>query len=83
MTTTCAMASSRACQLARACSTSRRFSNELVRVGETRDRFVLAMEMDLDSGGPEEEDEAVRECARYMADWYSRAVKRQRRGISR
>jgi sugar phosphate isomerase/epimerase len=49
--------------------------DELVRVGETRDRFVLAMEMDLDSGGPDEEDEAVRECARYMADWYSRAVK--------
>jgi sugar phosphate isomerase/epimerase len=48
--------------------------DELVRVGETRDRFVLAMEMDLDSGGPDEEDEAVRECARYMADWYSRTL---------
>lgn len=48
--------------------------DELVRIGETRDRFVLAMEMDLDSGSPEEEDEAVRECARYMADWYSRTM---------
>lgn len=48
--------------------------DELVRVGETRDRFVLAMEMDLDSGTPEEEDEAVRECARYMAGWYSRTI---------
>ena len=27
--------------------------DELVRVGETRDRFVLAMEMDLDAGSPE------------------------------
>jgi hypothetical protein len=49
--------------------------DELVRVGDSRDRFVLAMEMDLDSGGPKEEDEAVRECSRYMADWYSRTVK--------
>ncbi len=48
--------------------------DELGRVGETRDRFVLAMEMDLDSGTPEEEDEAVRECARYMAGWYSRTM---------
>jgi len=48
--------------------------DELVRVGETRDRFVLAMEMDLDSGSPDEEDEAVRECAQYMANWYSRTV---------
>jgi hypothetical protein len=32
------------------------------------------MEMDLDSGSPDEEDEAVRECARYMADWFSRTV---------
>lgn len=48
--------------------------DELVRVGERRDRFVLAMEMDLDAGSPADEDEAVRECARYMADWYSRAL---------
>jgi sugar phosphate isomerase/epimerase len=47
---------------------------ELVRVGATLDRFVLAMEMDLDSGTPDEEDEAVRECARYMANWYSRTM---------
>jgi sugar phosphate isomerase/epimerase len=49
--------------------------DQLVRIGDTRDRFVLAMEMDLDSGSPAEEDEAVRECARYMADWYSRTMK--------
>jgi sugar phosphate isomerase/epimerase len=48
--------------------------DELVRIGETRDRFVLAMEMDLDAGSAEEEDEAVRECARSMADWYQRTV---------
>ncbi len=48
--------------------------DELVRVGESRDRFVLAMEMDLDAGGPEVEDEAVRECARYMADWARRTA---------
>lgn len=47
--------------------------DELVEIGKSRDRFVLAMEMDLDAGSPEEEDEAVRECARYMADWFSRA----------
>jgi sugar phosphate isomerase/epimerase len=46
--------------------------DELVRIGEARDRFVLAMEMDLDAGTEEEEDEAVRRCARYMADWYGR-----------
>lgn len=48
--------------------------DELLRVGEERDRFVMAMEMDLDSGTPEDEDQAVRECARYMARWYSQAV---------
>lgn len=48
--------------------------DELLRVGESRDRFVLAMEMDLDAGTPDEEDETVRECARYMADWYRRNV---------
>lgn len=47
--------------------------DELVEIGNSRDRFVLAMEMDLDAGSPAEEDEAVRECARYMADWFSRA----------
>ncbi len=46
--------------------------DELVQVGESRDRFVLAMEMDLDAGGPDVEDEAVRECAHYMADWSRR-----------
>lgn len=49
--------------------------DELVRIGATRGRFVLAMEMDLDSGSPDEEDESVRECARYMANWYNRAGK--------
>ena len=48
--------------------------DELLRIGQSRDRFVLAMEMDLDAGTPDEEDETVRECARYMADWYRRAV---------
>jgi sugar phosphate isomerase/epimerase len=46
----------------------------LVRVAETRARFVLAMEMDLDSGSPQDEDEAVRECARYMAAWSERRL---------
>ena len=48
--------------------------DELLRVGQSRDRFVLAMEMDLDAGTPDEEDETVRECARYMADWYRQNV---------
>jgi sugar phosphate isomerase/epimerase len=51
--------------------------DELVAIGAGRDRFVMAMEMDLDAGGPEVEDEAVRECARYMADWASRALAAQ------
>ncbi len=48
--------------------------DELLRVGQSRDRFVMAMEMDLDAGTPDEEDETVRECARYMADWYRRTA---------
>ncbi len=48
--------------------------DELVRIGATRKRFILAMEMDLDAGTPDEEDEAVRECARYMADWYRQTI---------
>ena len=47
---------------------------ELVRIGATRQRFVLAMEMDLDAGTPGEEDDAVRQCARYMADWYQQSI---------
>ena len=46
--------------------------DELKRVGEQRDRMVLAIEMDMDEGDESAEDEAVRECARYMADWYAR-----------
>ena len=49
--------------------------DELTRIGEARDRFVLAMEMDLDAGTPGDEDAAVRECARYMADWYGRTIR--------
>jgi len=48
--------------------------DELVRIGTTRQRFVLAMEMDLDAGTPDEEDAAVRECAHYMADWYQQTI---------
>lgn len=44
--------------------------DELVEIGANRDRFVLAMEMDLDAGSPDVEDDAVRECARFMADWF-------------
>jgi sugar phosphate isomerase/epimerase len=46
---------------------------QLKKVGEQRDRMVLAMEMDLDEGEAEAEDRAVRECARYMVDWFARA----------
>jgi sugar phosphate isomerase/epimerase len=51
--------------------------DEMVAIAAGRDRFVMAMEMDLDAGGPEVEDEAVRACARYMADWASRALATQ------
>ena len=43
---------------------------ELKSIAAQHDRFVLAMEMDLDEGDPEVEDAAVRTCARYMAEWY-------------
>lgn len=43
--------------------------DELRRIGAGRDRFVLAVEMDLDAGNEEVEDAAVRECVRTMADW--------------
>lgn len=46
--------------------------DELARIGKGRDRFVLALEMDLDAGSEAEEDAAVRECARAMTDWYHR-----------
>lgn len=39
---------------------------ELERVAAGRDRFVLAIEMDLDEG---DEDAAVRACAGYMTEW--------------
>ena len=38
-----------------------------------RDRFVLAAEMDLDSGDPAAEDAATRECVRYLAEWWNTA----------
>jgi sugar phosphate isomerase/epimerase len=47
----------------------------LKRIGETRDRFVLAVEMDLDTGNEDEEDAAVRECVSYMTDWFQRAAR--------
>jgi sugar phosphate isomerase/epimerase len=43
---------------------------ELARIGRERERFVLAMEMDLDEGDERAEDEAVRACARYMVGWF-------------
>ncbi len=45
---------------------------ELNRIGQKRQQFVLAMEMDLDEGDVKDEDEAVRACARYMVDWLAR-----------
>jgi sugar phosphate isomerase/epimerase len=48
--------------------------DELARIGNERERFVLAMEMDLDAGTEEDEDAAVRDCARSMTDWYARTV---------
>ncbi len=42
---------------------------ELKRIAAQRERFVMAMEMDLDVGDAAAEDEAVMECARYMKKW--------------
>jgi sugar phosphate isomerase/epimerase len=39
---------------------------ELQQISAERERFVLAIEMDLDEG---DEDSDVRRCAQYMADW--------------
>ena len=48
--------------------------DELKKLGERHERMVLAMEMDLDEGEAEAEDQAVRDCARYMVDWFARNV---------
>jgi len=42
---------------------------ELAAVAARRDRFVLAIEVDLDD---RDEDDVVRECVRYMVDWAAR-----------
>ena len=42
---------------------------ELKKVADRRDRFVMAMEMDMDVGDAAAEDEAVLGCARYMKKW--------------
>ncbi len=42
---------------------------ELRRVADGRERFVMAMEMDLDVGDAAAEDESVLECAHYMKKW--------------
>lgn len=42
---------------------------ELRKAAGRRDRFVMAMEMDMDVGDAAAEDEAVLECARYMKKW--------------
>lgn len=47
---------------------------ELARIAAARARFVLAMEMDLDTGSEMDEDEAVRECARAMNAWYAPTI---------
>ena len=47
---------------------------ELARIAAARARFVLAMEMDLDTGSEMDEDEAVRECARAMNAWYAQTI---------
>lgn len=44
---------------------------ELAAIGRKHERFVLAIEMDLDAGSPDAEDQAVRACARFMAGWFS------------
>jgi sugar phosphate isomerase/epimerase len=49
--------------------------DELKRIGQSRDRLVLTVEMDLDAGNEDEEDAAVRECVRYMADWFTRSAR--------
>jgi len=49
--------------------------DELTRIAEGRERFVLAMEMDLDTGSEADEDAAVRQCARYISDWYGRTIR--------
>lgn len=45
---------------------------ELKRIADGRERFVMAMEMDLDVGDAAAEDEAVMQCARYMKKWFDR-----------
>ena len=42
---------------------------ELRKAADRRDRFVMAVEMDMDVGDAAAEDEAVLECARYMKKW--------------
>ncbi|MCY3658034.1 MAG: TIM barrel protein [Caldilineaceae bacterium] len=42
---------------------------ELRKAAGRRDRFVMAVEMDMDVGDAAAEDEAVLECARYMKKW--------------
>ncbi len=46
---------------------------ELAAIAGSRDRFVLAAEMDLDAGDPAAEDAAARECVRYLAEWWQDA----------
>jgi sugar phosphate isomerase/epimerase len=46
---------------------------ELKAIAATRDRFVLAAEMDLDAGDAAAEDAATRECVRYLAEWWRAA----------
>lgn len=43
---------------------------ELTKAAAQRERFVMAMEMDLDAGDAEVEDEAVLSCAQYMKKWW-------------
>lgn len=38
-------------------------------IAARRERFVFAMEMDLDAGDAETEDAAVMDCARYLKQW--------------
>lgn len=43
--------------------------DELRRIGAERERFVMAVEMDLDAGDEATEDAAVRECLRALTEW--------------
>ncbi|MCC6314434.1 MAG: sugar phosphate isomerase/epimerase [Thermomicrobiales bacterium] len=46
---------------------------ELAAIGASRDRFVMAAEMDLDAGDAAAEDTAVHDCIAYLTKWIGSA----------